>query len=268
VIVTLLNQKGGVGKTSTCHHLGGTLAELGRRILLVDNDPQSSLSQGFWGPVAVRRLEPSETIAALYRGDEPFPEQVIRPSGIAGVDLLPGSRYATSFNVPDPHALPYEAGDCLRSFLEGIQERYDLVMIDCAPNLHLCSWAALAASARIIVPLQAEDYGAQGIIDVHDSIARVRAAVNPSLRLLGYLITMFSARKTVHKMYEANLRQLYGPTVFATTIPHAADFPEAISLRKTIAQHKPRSAAAKAVRDLAEEVLARLVDADGVGEAA
>src|SRR5918998_1583231 len=98
-VVTLLNQKGGVGKTSCTHHLAGTLAQSGRRVLLLDNDPQSSLTQGYWGPVATRDLDPGETIAALYRGDRPFPEQVIKASGIEGIDLVPGSRYATDFNV-------------------------------------------------------------------------------------------------------------------------------------------------------------------------
>src|SRR4051812_12070866 len=102
----MLNQKGGVGKTSTCHHLAGTLALMGRRVLLVDNDPQASLTQGFWGPLATRQLEPERTIAAIYRGDLPFPEHVIRPTGIEGIDLVPGSRHATEFNVPMPHRLP------------------------------------------------------------------------------------------------------------------------------------------------------------------
>jgi chromosome partitioning protein len=257
-VVTALNQKGGVGKTSTCHHLAGTLALLGRRVLLVDNDPQSSLSQGFWGPVAARQLDPAETIAAIYRGDEPFPEQVIRPTGIAGVDLVPGSRYANDFNLPRPHETPYETQACLRAFLDGVRERYDVVLIDCPPNLCLCSWAALVASDCLIVPLQAEDYGAQGIMDVQDSVALVTAGPNPGLLLLGYLITMFNARKTVHKLYEQRLRELYGADVFATMIPHAADYPEAIAWRKPVALYKPKGAAAKAIRSLADEIEARL----------
>jgi len=257
-IITLLNQKGGVGKTSTTHHLGGTLALLGHRVLLIDNDPQASLSQGFWGPVTAKRIDPSETIASVYRGDEPFAEKVIRPSGVEGIDILPGSRHVNSFNLPDPHLLPYETQVYLREFLVTVKGRYDLVLIDCPPNLCLCSWASLAASDYIIVPLQAEDYGAQGIGEVQDSVAMVRSAFNPSLRLLGYLITMFNPRKTVHKVYDARLRDLYGFEVFTTAIPYATDFPEAILNRKTIAQHKPRGAAAKAIRALAEEVLVRL----------
>jgi chromosome partitioning protein len=259
-IVTLLNQKGGVGKSSTCHHLAGTLALMGRRVLLIDNDPQSSLTQGLWGPTHARCIDPAETVAAIYRGEEPFPDQVIRPSGVAGVDLLAGSRAANDFNLPRPQDQPYESQICLREFLGGI-DGYDVTLIDCPPNLCLCSWAALVASTHLIVPLQAEDYGAQGIMDVQDSVAMVQAGPNPSLALLGYLITMFAPRKTVHRLYEQQLRDLYGTDVLTTMIPHAAEYPEAIAYRKPIAHHKPKGAAAKAVRALADELLSRLSDA-------
>lgn len=257
-VITMLNQKGGVGKSSCTHHTAGTLALMGRRVLVIDNDPQSSLSQGFLGPAATRQFDPGETVAALYRGDGPFPDQVIRPSGIAGIDLLPGSRHANDWNLPRPHEVDFETQTCIRTFLEDVRGCYDVVLIDCPPNLCLCSWAALVASDFIIVPLQAEDYGAQGIIDVQESIDRVVAGPNPDLRLLGYLITMFSPRKTVHQMYAERLRELYGADVFATMIPHAAEYPEAIAYRKPIAQHKPKGAAAKAIRSLADEILARV----------
>src|SRR4051812_43944088 len=151
-VIAMLNQKGGVGKTSTCHHLAGTLAASGRRVLALDNDPQASLSQGFWGPVATAGLDPSATIAALYAGLAPFPDQVIRPTGIPGIDLVPGSKVATRYNVPEPESTPHEAQACLREFLAEVRDDYDLVLIDNAPNLHLCSWAALVASDSLIVP--------------------------------------------------------------------------------------------------------------------
>ena len=111
---------------------------------------------------------------------------------------------------------------------------------------------------HLVVPLQAEDYGAQGIMDVQDSMAMVQAGPNPGLCLLGCLITMYNARKTVHKMYAEQLRQLYGEDVFAAAVPHAAEFPGAIAWRKPVAQYKPRGAAAKAIRELADEPLTRL----------
>lgn len=259
-VVTMLNQKGGVGKTSTCHHLAGTLALMGRRVLLVDNDPQASLTQGFWGPVATAALDPATTVAALYAGDEPFPEQVLRPTGIPGVDLLPGSRVATDWNVPRPHEADAAAQACLRSFLAEVAGGYDLVMIDCPPNLHLCSWAALVASSHLVVPLQAEDYGAQGLGPVRESVDLVTSGPNPALALAGFVITMFNARLAIHKLYDTLLREQYGPAVFATRVPYAADYKEAIAQRKPIAQYKPRGASAKAIRALADELTARLAD--------
>jgi chromosome partitioning protein len=264
-IVTLLNQKGGVGKTSCTHHLAGTFAQMGRRVLVVDNDPQSSLTQGLWGPVVARQVDPGQTIAAIYAGELPYPEQVVHPAGIAGIDLIPGSRRSSSHNVPDPHLADPEAQSCLRLFLEEVRDRYDLVMIDCPPNLHLCSWAALVASDHLIVPLQPEDYGAQGIIDVTESVARVIGGPNPALHLLGYLITMINPRKTIHRLYEETLRDRHGSDVFTAMVPEAVDFVEAIAQRKPVAQFKPKGAAAKAIRALAEELERRLIEADTRG---
>ena len=179
--IVLLNQKGGVGKTSTCHHLAGTFAQDGRRVLLVDTDPQASLTQGFWGPQAARTLDPATTVAAILAGDEPFPDQVIKPTGLSRIDLVPGSRRANSFNLPDPHLADPEVQVRLREFLDAdVRARYDLILVDCPPNLCLCSWAALTAADGLIVPLQPEDYGAQGIIDVQESIALVQAAPTPA----------------------------------------------------------------------------------------
>lgn len=257
-VVTMLNQKGGVGKTSCTHHLAGTLAASGRRVLLLDNDPQSSLTQGFFGPSAARAFDPGETIAALYRGDRPFPEQVIRPTGLDGIDLVAGSRHATDFNVPRPHEADAEAQDCLRAFLDEVKGDYALVLIDCPPNLHLCSWAALVASDFLIVPLQPEDYGAQGIIDVQESVALVVGGPNPSLALLGYLLTMVAPRRTLHQLYEERLRAAYGDLVFRSRVPEAVDFAEAIARRLPIVRYKPRGAPARAIQALAAEMFERI----------
>ena len=233
-VITFLNQKGGVGKTSICFHLAGTLAQIGRRILIVDADPQSSATQGFLGPAEAERLDPTGTIVAIYRGDDPLPEQVIRPTSFAGIDLLAGSQFATSYNVPDPHRVDPQSQVGLRDFLVEVRANYDLILVDCPPNLHFCSWAGLVASDYVVVPLQAEDFGSQGLNPVQASIAAVRAVANPGLHLLGYLITMFSPRTAIHKAYEAMLRQ-------------------------TVAQYKPKGAAAKMIKALAEEIMGRIV---------
>ena len=260
-VITFLNQKGGVGKSSCTHHLSGTLAKMGRRVLLVDADPQSSLTQGFWGPVATRQLDPASTIASILRGDRPHPHQVIHPTGLARVDLVPGSRSASSFNTPDPHLADPESQGSIRDFLEECSDGYDDILCDCPPNLHLCSWSALAASDYLVVPLQPEDYGAQGIADVLESLARVQDAGYP-VRLLGYLITMVSPRRTLHQLYEEQLRALYGDLVFAARVPEAPEFPEAISRRQTISEYKPKGAPARAIGAIADELLARISAAE------
>jgi chromosome partitioning protein len=257
VVITMLNLKGGVGKTSCTHHLSGTLAQMGLKVLLIDNDPQASLSQGFWGPVAAIAIDPSETVAAIYRGDRPFPERVVKPTGVAGVDLVPGSMAATEFNLPRPEAQDIESQTCLRTFLEEV-EGYDVCLIDCPPNLHLCSWAALVASRFLVVPTQPEDYGAQGLRFVQASADSVRAIHNPGLRLLGYLLTRVSPRKGIHQAYEDMLRVQYRRDVFESKVPDLTGYVEAIAARLPVAQHKPKGPPAKAIRALADELLSRI----------
>lgn len=266
-VITALNQKGGVGKTSTCYHLAGALALIGRRVLLVDNDPQASLTQGFLGPQATRALDPAETIAAVYY-QEAVAEQVIRGTHVPGVDLLCGGRAAGSFNVPDPHLVDWPLQTALRDFLADVVDHYDLVMIDCPPNLHLASWTSLVASDALLVPLQPEDFGAQGIADVQESIDRVVAGPNPDLKLLGFLVTMSNPRLSVHKGFEQLLRTHYGDDVFTTTVPISTDYKEAIVQRTPVAQYKPRGAATKVMKALGEEIFARLAAAADATHAA
>jgi chromosome partitioning protein len=258
VTIAGLNQKGGVGKSSTTFHLGGTLASQGRRVLLLDMDPQASLTQAFIGPDAMRALSARQSIASLF-GDElaPAPGRLIMPTAFEGISIAPGSVHLTSFNVPDPHRSPRDQQRALALFVGEVRDDFDFILVDCPPNLHLCSWAALVASDSIIVPLQAEDFGSQGIASVLDSIEAVQSKANPRLRLLGYLLTMFNPRLAIHKAYEGTLRDLYGDQVFATTIPYATDLKEAISLRKPIVAHKPKGASSKAIKALAAEILER-----------
>jgi chromosome partitioning protein len=264
--VAFLNKKGGVGKTSACHHLSGALARKGLRVLLVDADPQASLSQGLLGPELARALAPSGTIAAIFDdAGGPPTEALIRSTAIEGVSLLAGSEAMEDLNV----TRPWETGPlqfALRDALAEVAGGFDMALIDCPPNVQLCSWAALVAADGVVVPLQAEDYGAQGLVAIRRSLARVRAEANPELQLIGYLIAMFNKSLGVHISYEADLRQVYGTDVFDTVIPLAKDFKEAVILRQPVGHYRPKSAAAKVVAGLADELLGRLQDRVGADE--
>lgn len=260
-VVSLLNQKGGVGKTSSCHHLAGALSAAGKTVLLVDNDPQASLTQGFFGPEAMRATGASASVAALYDPDfAAVPEAVVRPTGVAGVAIVPGSVGLTRYNqLPPERWADSERG--MREFLDEVKGDFDLVLIDNPPNLHLCGWAALTASDGLVVPLQAEDYGAQGIVAVMEAVAAVRARTNPGLATLGLLLTMFDKRLGIHAAYERHLRGIYGPAVFEAAFPTAKDYKEAVAARQPVSLYRPRSAAAKACAAVAAELLRRVADA-------
>jgi chromosome partitioning protein len=264
-VISLLNMKGGVGKTSSCYHLAGTLAKSGLSVLLLDNDPQASLTNGFWGPEALRSLDPAESIAALY--DPRFgaiPEALVRPTGLEGIAIVPGSEALTSYNItPTAEWAGSERG--IADFLAEVRDAFDLILIDCPPNLYLCSWAALVASDHIVVPVMAEDFGSQGLAPVERSIRAVRSGPNPSLRLLGYLLTMFDKRLTVHLTYEALLREMYRDLVFTATFPRAKDYIEAVAGRTPISHYKPKSAAAKSAKVVADEMVSRLMAAEELG---
>ncbi len=255
--VAFLNQKGGVGKTSSCYHLSAALARLGQRVLLVDNDPQASLTQGFVGPEGLCRIAPGSSVVAVYDPEwDPAPESLIRPTGVPGVALVPGSPALNAWNLPprlDWGAAPHG----LRGFLREAAGLYDLALIDCPPNLLLCAAAALLAADLVVIPLQAEDFGSQGLAPVLSLIESVQAAANPRLALGGLLLTLFDKRLAVHTTYESMLRERYEDDVFRAVVPRAKDYVEAVTHRRPVGIHKPRSAAARAIVAVAGELLER-----------
>jgi len=255
--IAMLNRKGGCGKTSTCHHLAGAFAKEGRRVLLVDMDPQASLTQGLFGPQVTEGLDPRTTAAGLFDDrSDPDPDELIRSTNFEGISIVAGSNDLDNYNIPRPQ----ETGDLqltLRQFLRESADRYDVALIDCPPNLSLCSWTALLAANSVVVPVQAEDYGAQGIVYIQRAFDAALAYHNPRLRLAGYLVTMFNKSLGIHSAYNHQLRTLYGAQVFEATVPLAKDFKEAVAARQPVSFYKPRSAAAKAIQAVAEELIAR-----------
>ncbi len=259
--VALLNLKGGVGKSSITYHVGGMLAKSGRRVLVGDFDPQASLTQGFWGPQATRDLPAWQSVAALFDPDQsPIPESLVRPTGVPGLDLLPGSRHLGRANMTPPEDWGFHQ-DAAKEALAELEDSYDVILLDCPPNLYLCSWSAMVAATAVAVPLQAEDFGSQGLAPVQEAVAAVQAGPNPRLRLAGYVLSMFDKRLTVHLTYEAMLRELYAEAVFANAIPRAKDFVEAVAARQPISVYKPKCASAKAAAAVGEELMERVAGA-------
>jgi chromosome partitioning protein len=258
--VAFLNKKGGVGKTSCVHHLAGTLARRSLRTLVVDVDPQASLTQGLLGPDAAEELDPRETVAAIFdESGVTSPRDLVRPTAFPNIALIAGHEAAERYNEPEP----WSAGMrqyILRDAIAEVSADFDLVLIDCPPHIQLWAWSALVAAHGVVVPLQAEDYGAQGLKAIRRTIARVRAESNAGLALIGYLVTMYNKALSVHVTYDTYLRELYPADVFQSVVPLAKDYKEAVTFRKPVVEHKPRSAAAKAMAALADEFLARLED--------
>ncbi|HMB04951.1 MAG TPA: ParA family protein [Isosphaeraceae bacterium] len=252
----VLNRKGGVGKTSTCFHLAGAYAQQGRCVLLIDMDPQANLTEGVLGAEQASALPRGRTVTALFDDvPVPDPKALIVPTPIANVVILPGSETMEHINRDDPADDPRQV--VLRDFVEEMRDQYDVVLIDCPPNILLRSWSALAAGDGVVVPLQVEEFGALGLKKLNHALQRVRRAINPRVALLGYLITMINKKLSVHEIYEGTLREAFGAAVFTTVIPYLVDYKLAVMAHQPIGLYKPRSQAAKVIAALADELLAR-----------
>ncbi len=257
--ICFINQKGGCGKTSSCLHSAGAFAALGQSVLLVDIDPQGSLGQGFFGPAAVESLASSQTVAALF-DDDAFlsdPQHIIRPTGFEGIMIAPTNHHLAAFNQPSPEKTGMRQF-VVRDFLEGLSG-FDLVLIDCPPNLYACSWAAMIAADYVVIPVPPEDFGIHGLPAVHQAIDQART-LNPGLRRLGHLVTRCDRRLVVHRNYEQTLRTAYRRMVLETVIPEANAFKIAVTARKPVEFFDPQSRAAELTRQLAQEILHRIAD--------
>lgn len=257
ITLCLINQKGGCGKSSTCFHLAGAFAGQGHSVLLVDADPQGSLSQGFLGSDLVENLEVNETLAALFDESLHFLDQqtLIRKTPFEGIDIVPTNLHLAEFNVPQPETagmIQYT----IRDFLES-QTAYDVVLIDCPPNLYQCSWNAMIASDFVVIPVPPEDFGTQGLRAVHQAIDNARK-LNPTLRRLGHLVTRYDRRLLVHRSYEERLRELYREMVLDTIMPEASAFKVALACRQPVEYYSPKSQAGIVMRKLVTELVERV----------
>lgn len=251
IIVSMCNQKGGVGKTTTTINLGAALAETGRKVLLVDFDPQGSLSVG----LGVNPHTLDKSIYNLLLSRQYTPQEVITPSSVEGLDILPSNIDLSAAEVQLVSEVARE--QTLTRVLNKLRGDYDYILIDCAPSLGLLTINALTASDYVIMPLECEFFALRGIALLTDTIAKVQDRLNPDLQVLGILGTMYDARTLHAREVLERVVQAFGDEVFHTVIRRTIKFPETTVAGEPITTYAPSSPGAKAYRDLAKEVLVR-----------
>lgn len=257
MVIAFINQKGGCGKSSSCFHLGGCLAQLGLKTLLIDADPQGSLSQAFFGAQLIERLPGAETLAATFNGSLMQANTLVVETGIGGLHIVRANAHLAPHNVPEPH-LRGPAQWSIRRLLEELPA-FDAVLIDCPPNLYQCSWNAILAADHVVIPVPPEDFGTQGLRAVQLAVTQAQK-LNPTLDLRGHLITRVDRRLQIHRYYIDKLREIYGDAVLDTMIPEAVAFKLSLTFRTPVTLHQPRSVAAGAVGQLAHELFGTALD--------
>jgi chromosome partitioning protein len=248
-ILGIINQKGGVGKTTTAINLAAALAMLNRRILLVDLDPQANASSG------LGIVEPSLTIYDVLVG-EASARQVTANSSVPNLKLLPASADLAGAAVELDATT--DNMKLLSKSLLAVRPNYDFVIVDSPPSVGALTLNSLAAADMLIIPLQAEYYALEGIAKMTETVDRVKASLNPDLTILGILITMFDSRTKLSKEVEDNVRKHFSDLVFKAVIPRNVRLAEAPSYGQSVFEFAGDSQGAEAYKALAVEVLERV----------
>ncbi len=255
-VMAVVNQKGGTGKTTTCENLGIGLAKEGKRVLLVDTDPQGSLT------IALGNARPDDlqvTLTDLM--EKVMQEQTIAPEeGILtheeGVDLVPANITLSGLEVAMVNAMSRET--ILKQYLETVKDRYDFILLDCMPSLGMLTVNALAASDQVLIPVQANYLSAKGLEQLLQTVNKVKRQINPKLKIEGILLTMVDARTNYAKEISALIRDTYGGRlkVYDTDIPRSVRAAEISAEGVSIFAHDPGGKVAEAYKTLTKEVIA------------
>ena len=250
--VTVVNQKGGVGKTTTCVNLAACAALRGKRTLLVDMDPQGNATSGLGIDKASLEACIYDLLVAADGLSDINPEEVIRQTNISGLDILPATIDLAGADLTLANAIARELR--LRRVLEQIAPRYDLILIDTAPSLGLLTVNSLAAADAVLIPIQCEYYALEGLSQLLEVIRLVRLQLNPSLAILGAVLTMMDARTRLAADVAEEVRKVFPGRVFETVIPRNVRLAEAPSYGEPAVIYDPTCAGAKAYEALYQEV--------------
>ena len=255
VIISVTNQKGGVGKSTTCENLGIGLAMAGKRVLLVDTDPQASLTiaLGYQRPDELP-VTLSDVLERVIR-DEPLEkgEGILHHS--EGIDLMPANIALAGTEVSLVNAISRET--VLKQYLETVKKNYDFILLDCMPSLGMLTVNALAASDQLLIPVQANYLSAKGLEQLLGTVSKVQRQINPRLKIEGILLTMVDARTNDARQIAQLIRETYGGKlkVYNTEIPRSVRAAETAAEGKSIYAYDPKGKVAEAYRNLTKEVI-------------
>ncbi len=251
VVISMCNQKGGVGKTTSTINLGAALAEQGRRVLLVDLDPQGALSAG----LGVPHYELAHTVHNLLVEPRVPVEDVLIHTRVDGLDLIPSNIDLSAAEIQLVNEVGRE--QTLGRALHPLLADYDYVLIDCQPSLGLLTVNALACSDGVIIPTECEFFSLRGLALLTDTVDKVRDRLNPRLSISGILVTRFDTRTVNAREVMARVLERFGDLVFDTVITRTVRFPETSVAGEPIITWAPKSTGAQAYRALACEVIDR-----------
>ena len=249
-VMAIINQKGGVGKSTTAINLSAALGELGKQVLLVDLDPQGNSSSG----LGIEKSQVHNCVYDVLLNDVAI-EDVIIPDVGEGLDLVPATINLAGAEVELVSEMARE--NRLKDAVGSLRGKYDYVFIDCPPSLGLLTVNALVAADKLLIPIQCEFYALEGVTKLLDSMKRVKTRLNPTLDIFGGLLTMYDGRTTLSRQVVEEVRSYFGKTVFTTLIPRTVKLSEAPSFGQPITQYDPSGKGAQSYVNLAKEVVQR-----------
>ena len=257
-VMAVVNQKGGTGKTTTCENLGIGLAREGKRVLLIDTDPQGSLT------IALGHSRPDDLpvtltdLMAKVMQDQPLAPKEGILSHEEGVELVPANITLSGLEVSLVNAMSRET--VLKQYLETVKDRYDFILLDCMPSLGMLTVNALAASDQVLIPVQANYLSAKGLEQLLQTVNKVKRQINPKLRIEGILLTMVDYRTNFAKEISALIRDTYGGRlkVYDADIPRSVRAAEISAEGVSIFKHDPGGKVAEAYQSLTKEVMANV----------